>query len=241
MSTLHLAEVFGPTFQGEGPGLGRRCGFVRLAGCNLTCGACDTGYAWDGKRYNLAETTTTATVSQVLESLAAMGGMTPLDLVVITGGEPLLHQRQEPLRTLVEALTIAGIRVQFETNGTISPAAWLDRLGDLVTYVVSPKVTGPLATDPESRRIRPDVIADYVRRATPFKIVAATVDDIRAISAFADTHGIPRNKIWIMPEGVTPQSITSTAQALANIVLANGFHMTTRLHTLLWPGETKGR
>src|SRR5437764_321458 len=38
--TLVVSEVFGPTAQGEGPALGRRCGFVRLGGCNLSCSWC---------------------------------------------------------------------------------------------------------------------------------------------------------------------------------------------------------
>ena len=37
---LRLVEVFGPTVQGEGPTIGRRCAFVRLGRCNLDCGYC---------------------------------------------------------------------------------------------------------------------------------------------------------------------------------------------------------
>ena len=54
MTTLPLSEVFGPTFQGEGPHAGRRCAFVRLGGCNLSCEWCDTPYTWDATRYDLA-------------------------------------------------------------------------------------------------------------------------------------------------------------------------------------------
>ena len=39
---LVVSEIFGPTWQGEGPSLGRRCGFVRLGRCNLACTFCDT-------------------------------------------------------------------------------------------------------------------------------------------------------------------------------------------------------
>ncbi len=38
--TLVVSEVFGPTFQGEGPTLGRRAAFVRLGRCNLDCSWC---------------------------------------------------------------------------------------------------------------------------------------------------------------------------------------------------------
>ena len=49
--TLPVAEVFAPTFQGEGPYLGRSADFIRLGGCNLTCYGCDTPYTWDASRY----------------------------------------------------------------------------------------------------------------------------------------------------------------------------------------------
>jgi pyruvate-formate lyase-activating enzyme len=38
--SLVLAEVFGPTVQGEGPSLGRAASFIRTGGCNLTCSWC---------------------------------------------------------------------------------------------------------------------------------------------------------------------------------------------------------
>jgi organic radical activating enzyme len=40
---LVVSEIFGPTVQGEGTSMGRRCGFLRLGGCNLDCAWCDLG------------------------------------------------------------------------------------------------------------------------------------------------------------------------------------------------------
>lgn len=51
---LVVSEVFGPTFQGEGPSLGRRAGFVRLGRCNLDCSWCDTPNTWDWSRFDPA-------------------------------------------------------------------------------------------------------------------------------------------------------------------------------------------
>ena len=54
---LVVAEVFGPTFQGEGPSTGQRAGFVRLGRCNLDCSWCDTPYTWDWERFDPAAAT----------------------------------------------------------------------------------------------------------------------------------------------------------------------------------------
>jgi len=50
-TTLRVAELFGPTVQGEGPAAGERAAFVRLSGCPLACAWCDTPYTWDAGRF----------------------------------------------------------------------------------------------------------------------------------------------------------------------------------------------
>src|SRR4051794_4076555 len=87
-ASLVVSEVFGPTFQGEGRSLGRRCGFVRLGRCNLACTWCDTPYTWDWDRFDPAVELQRRTVTEIVSALEAMA----IDMVVITGGEPLLQQ-----------------------------------------------------------------------------------------------------------------------------------------------------
>lgn len=117
------------TVQGEGPYAGHRATFLRLAGCNLQCPMCDTEYTQDTQWYDLSELVTL---------LAKVGQGT--DLVVVTGGEPF-RQNVTPLAL---NLVQRGYRVQFETNGVLSPGPefpWSS-----VTVVVSPK-TGKLHPD----------------------------------------------------------------------------------------------
>ena len=52
--TLRVAEVFGPTFQGEGPSAGRRAAFIRLSGCGVGCTWCDEPQTWDWSRFSRA-------------------------------------------------------------------------------------------------------------------------------------------------------------------------------------------
>ena len=44
---IRVNEIFGPTIQGEGSTVGKPCFFLRVAGCNLHCGWCDTYYTWN--------------------------------------------------------------------------------------------------------------------------------------------------------------------------------------------------
>ena len=102
---MKVCEIFA-SIQGESSYAGVPCVFVRLSGCNLRCAYCDTTYSY--------EEGTEMSRDEVLEKVRAFG----LDLVEITGGEPLLQQ-DETLR-LAERLLDSGYRVLMETNGSFS-------------------------------------------------------------------------------------------------------------------------
>jgi 7-carboxy-7-deazaguanine synthase len=101
---MKVSEMF-RSIQGEGKNQGRPCTFIRLAGCNLRCSWCDTGYARDGG----SEMTAAGIFSRAVE----LRGL----FVCITGGEPLLQG--EELLPLVARLSEHGFSIEIETNGTI--------------------------------------------------------------------------------------------------------------------------
>lgn len=107
------------TIQGEGPFAGRPAVFVRLAGCNLQCPACDTEYT--GGELLSPE--------QVIDRVHAM--TTQRTLVVISGGEPF----RQNIGPLVARLS-RGFDVQIETNGTLYLPGFPY---DQATIVCSPK------------------------------------------------------------------------------------------------------
>jgi 7-carboxy-7-deazaguanine synthase len=255
VSTLPIVEIIGPTVQGEGPRLGRRTALIRLGGCNLTCAGCDTPYAW--KQGGQSTPMTIPTIAEHLVSLIVVtldevgdGQLTvnrPFHQVVITGGEPLLHQGSDVFRELVVSLLAGGISVEIETNGTIVPAPWFmprlligeDTVG--VSFVASPKLVGSLASDTLSKRINPAALRWFTNNpGNTFKIVCRTIDDVQTVGRWADTNGIPRHKIWIMAEGATWSDHITRARCLADSVLAEGMNVSTRLHLALWPEQMRG-
>ncbi len=226
---LIVAEVFGPTFQGEGPSLGRRAGFVRLGRCNLDCTWCDTPYTWDWDRYDPALELRGASVASTLAQLDAMAP----DLVVVTGGEPLLQQRR--LVPLLDGCAQRGWPVEVETNGTIVPDA---RVVDLVQqWNVSPKLANSgIAPD---KRVRPLALAalQATGRAA-FKFVVTEPTDLDEVAALVDAHGLA--PVWVMPEGTDAATLLERARRLADPVLERGWNLSLRLHVLLW-GDERGR
>jgi 7-carboxy-7-deazaguanine synthase len=226
---LVVAEVFGPTFQGEGPSIGRRAGFVRLGRCNLDCSWCDTPYTWDWDRYDPAEELHATPVAAVLAQLA---GMAP-DIVVVTGGEPLLQQGR--LAPLLEGCAAQGWPVEIETNGTIVPDARI--VGLVGQWNVSPKLanSGVLY----DKRVRPNALAALVATGNAaFKFVVTEPADLDEVAELVDAHGL--EPVWIMPEGTDPTALLERGRQLADAVLARGWNLTPRLHVLLW-GDERGR
>ncbi|TQS42790.1 7-carboxy-7-deazaguanine synthase QueE [Cryptosporangium phraense] len=227
--TLRVAELFGPTLQGEGPSAGQRAVFVRLSGCNLDCGWCDTPYTWDWARFDPAQESRTLPVQAVLDWI--LGRDT--DLVVITGGEPLIqHARLTPL---AQALAAAGRRIEIETNGTIAPP---DRLIECVErFNVSPKLGG--SGVPIGRRIRPAALEAL--RGTGkavFKFVIGAPEDLAELADLQARFGLA--PVWVMPQGTHPADVVEGLRALAEPTLAHGWNLSSRLHVLVW-GDQRGR
>jgi 7-carboxy-7-deazaguanine synthase len=103
MSRLRITEIF-LSLQGESRDAGWPTVFVRLTGCPLRCGYCDTTYAFKGGEW--------WELSELLQRVAEFG----VRHVCVTGGEPLA-QRECP--DLLTALCDAGYAVSLETSGAL--------------------------------------------------------------------------------------------------------------------------
>lgn len=100
------------TIQGEGVHQGRAAYFIRLGGCDVGCSWCDVKESWDGGKHPLIKIS--QLVGWVTEARA--------EIVVITGGEPLMHD----LGLLTTALHDAGVKIHIETSGSSPLSGHLD-------------------------------------------------------------------------------------------------------------------
>ncbi len=105
-ASVRITEIF-YSLQGESRTVGLPTVFVRLTGCPLRCGYCDTAYAFSG-----------GSNYEIDEVLAQVANFAPR-FVTVTGGEPLAQRGCWPLLT---ALCDAGYDVSLETSGAISIA-----------------------------------------------------------------------------------------------------------------------
>src|SRR5678816_4107192 len=102
VGTLPVMEHF-YTLQGEGFHQGRAAYFIRLGGCDVGCVWCDVKESWDAGKHEMYS----------VKSLVDDVRKTPATIVVVTGGEPLMHNLDE----LTTELKAAGLKTHIETSG----------------------------------------------------------------------------------------------------------------------------
>ncbi|WP_324756199.1 7-carboxy-7-deazaguanine synthase QueE [Haloarcula sp. GH36] len=231
---LPINELF-CSLQGEGRLAGTPSVFVRTSGCNLRCWFCDSYHtSWEptGDWYGIEEV------------LGAIEGY-DADHVVLTGGEPLVHDAST---ALLERLADRGYHTTVETNGTIVPDAPID-LASVSPKLASstptadrdPKGEGEWADRHEDRRLDVGTLATLVERYdTQLKFVVTGPNDMDEIEGLlerirtAADAPLPDDSVLLMPEGQTRDRLDETRPVVADLALEHGYRYTPRLHVTLW-------
>ena len=223
-------EIF-RSIQGEGVTAGAPTVFLRLAACNLTCSWCDTKYTWDWSLYDYDQEVASFETDDLERRVRAFN----LPHLVVTGGEPLLQQRE--LAPLAKALDADGYYCEVETNGTITPNDGI--LEAVSQWNVSPKIAS--SGNVGIRREVPDALAAFSRLDSAyFKFVIVGKEDIDDVCELVNRYSLPAEHVILMPEGTTPQTLAERSEWLAETCAELGFRFSTRLHILLW-GDIRGR
>ncbi len=125
--TLRIAEIFGPTVQGEGILIGEPTVFVRAGGCDYRCAWCDSLHAVESV---YRQTWTRMSAEAIMDEVRKLSGGQPLT-VSISGGNPAIQD----FAPLIAVGRAEGYRFALETQGSIAQ----DWFADLDTLVLSPK------------------------------------------------------------------------------------------------------
>ena len=223
-------EIF-YSLQGEGPTAGTPSTFLRLATCNLACSWCDTKYTWDWEHYDYDQEVVILDTSEVADLIKELA----CRRLVITGGEPLLQQRE--LAPLVAALKSEDFQIEVETNGTIVPQP--DLVAEVDQWNVSPKLSN--SGNHVERRDVPEVLNMFGQLPTAyFKFVVEEPHDLNQVRDLRETYGLSNQHIVLMPQGQTAEVVNRRSQWISEACIKEGFRFSTRLHILLW-GDERGR
>lgn len=233
--TLRIAEIFGPTVQGEGALIGEPTVFVRAGGCDYRCSWCDSLHAVDSA---YRDTWLPMTETAVWDRIAQLSDGKPLT-ISISGGNPAI-QDFGPLIALGLA---AGYRFACETQGSISR----DWFADLDTLVLSPKPPSSGETV-DWEAFAACVRAGRPARQTVMKIVVFDQADYDWAKAAHERH--PELPLYLQPgnpevdpdKPVSPQDLADRLGWLVETAMADGWfvpRILPQMHVLIW-GNKRG-
>jgi 7-carboxy-7-deazaguanine synthase len=210
---VKLTELF-LSIQGEADAVGWPTVFVRLTGCPLRCGYCDTAYAFSGGDW--------ATLDEVTERVAAYG----VQRVCVTGGEPLAQKGAFPLLT---ALCDRGHRVSLETSGAIDIA----EVDPRVVKVMDLKT--PASGEMHRNRLEN---LSFIRPGDQIKFVVCDRADYEWSRRMVGDHSLDSRCTVLF----SPGHDTLPPQQLAEWLLEDRLpvRLQVQLHKYLW-GNARGR
>lgn len=229
--------------QGEGKYAGIPHLLIRLSGCNLNCQfsdwLCDTAYAsWKPEEgqytyddiFNLFDSN-----PQIMHTM-------------ITGGEPTFNP--EHLINIAKIAKSYGHTVTIETNGT----TYVQTVADFIS--MSPKLKNsiprPGTTLPDNyvaREVTEKDMKRHMKDRTNYanmkkmimyhpdyqlKFVVSNEEQLLEIDDLVNKLGVPNNKVYLMPEGVTNEQLAKRRELLAEACIKLGYNYTDRLHIIIY-------
>lgn len=231
---LPINELF-CSLQGEGKLTGVPSVFVRTSGCNLRCWFCDSYHtSWE-------PTGAWLSIDELLDRIDEFDA----EHVVLTGGEPLIHEEST---TLLDELGERGYHTTVETNGTIhrdtaiTLASISPKLASSTpTAELDPKGDGEWAERHENRRIDMDALSGLVDDyESQLKFVVTGREDMDEIVTLVErirdhtTTTVSDADVLLMPEGTTRAELDERRGTVAELAQEYGYRYTPRLHVDLW-------
>lgn len=209
---LRIYEIFF-SLQGESSRVGLPTVFVRLTGCPLRCGYCDTEYAFHGGQ--------TQSLDEVMAKVASYGAQ----YVTVTGGEPLA---QKSCLQLLTALCDADYSVSLETSGALD----IGGVDPRVAVIMDLKTPG----SKEQAKNRWENLP-LLKSMDEVKFVLCDRDDYDWAKSILAEHGITQKCAVLFSPVFGQLNPTELAEWVLQDKLA--VRMQIQLHKVLW-GEKPG-
>ena len=226
---MQITEIF-KSIQGESTYSGMPCVFVRLTACNLRCSWCDSEYTFTGGKKMSPEE-----VYEAVEGFSPNGG-----LVEVTGGEPLLQEKE--VIPFMQRLLDSGYTVLLETSGERP----LERVPRAVVKIVDVKCPG----SGEGDTFLPENL-ESLNSNDEVKFVLSDRTDYEYARSFVRRHDLARrvNAVLFSPAFRKHASGTRDAshclldpQELAEWMLADDIpaRLSLQMHKFIWDPAMKG-
>ncbi len=242
---LELVESF-LSVQGEGAYQGRLAVFLRFFGCNLNCIGfdvktksnktgeiligCDSARAvfkghFKPKRYSGDE------ILSLVKDICK--GLKTRPIVVLTGGEPLIHHKNENFINLVQNLLDLGFDVHFETNGTIEINFVKFPVYKKCKFALGIKLANSGVSADKRINLRAIEAICKNTEESFYKFVLSSPGD-NDLEQILQVLKISDAPVWCMAMGASRSELERNALKVADFAIKHGFNYSERIHIRLW-------
>ena len=210
---LRVIEIYA-SIQGESTWTGKPCVFVRLAGCNLRCTWCDSEFTFTGGEH------------QSIESVADEACAHGIDLIEVTGGEPLAQRQVLPL---MQRLLDRNKTVLLETSGSI----------DISTVPLGVHIILDVKC-PDSGESDANLISnfDHLQPSTEIKFVIASRADFDWAVALCREHTKLQSHELLFSPAYGKVEPSDLVYWLLESGLDARFQL--QVHKVIWPPDARG-
>jgi len=249
---MQIVESF-LSLQGEGKFAGSLALFIRFAGCNFNCSGfgvqktlengtiikgCDSLRAVFTKEFEKQYENLDAK-SLFKKVLELKGSLNPL--IIITGGEPLLHHKNPEFLSFLNFLLQENLKVHFESNASIEIDFEKYPLYKQCSFALGVKLSNSQMS--KEKRLNFKALGAIVKYSKEsfykFVLDGKMIDDGSAKKEISEILKQVDNEVFCMPMGENEMKLKLNALKVAEFCIKNGYNYSDRIHIRLW-GDKEG-
>ncbi|MGH2327600.1 7-carboxy-7-deazaguanine synthase QueE [Campylobacter taeniopygiae] len=241
---MQIVETF-LSVQGEGKYSGKLAIFVRFTGCNFNCSGFGVEIKKDGRILKGCDTIRAVFTQEFKEKYKNLSADEIFNqiiklkdkfnpIVVITGGEPLIHHQNSEFITLIQSLLKANFEIHFESNGSIEI--------DFSKYPFYKECIFALSVKLENsgvdrhKRLNFKALKSFKDNAKDsfYKFVLDTNTLKNSLEEILEILKEAPNEVFCMPMGENQMNLDKNAKKIAEFCIKNGYNYSDRIHIRLW-------